>query len=148
VRGRSTADGGAPLRAGVVVFLAFVLAAVVTTGVVTAQKRSPSFIGDLRLTRRVVDPRTPGHRGTVQIGFRTKRADRARVSILSVSGRLVRTLGPPKPTLPYRRVSFAWRPVDRDGRPLAPGFYRVRIELLDSGRDLVLRGQAIRVARP
>lgn len=141
-------NGGAPLRAAIVVFAVLVLAAVVATGAVTAQKRSPSFLGDLRLTRRVVDPRTPGSRGTVQIGFRTKRADRARVSIVSVSGRTVRVLGPPKATLPYRRVSFAWRAVDRDGRPLNPGFYDVRIELLDSGRDLVLDDQSIRVVRP
>lgn len=138
----------APRHAAVLAFAVLVVAAVVATGAVSARKRTPSFVQDLRLTQRVVDPRTPGSRGTVRIGFRLKRADRARVSIQSVSGRLVRVLGPPKVARPYRRVSFAWRPVDRDGRPLNPGFYYVRIELLESGRDLVLDDQGIRVTRP
>jgi hypothetical protein len=76
-----------------------------------------------------------------------KRADRARVTIQSVSGRTVKVLGPVKTTLPYRRVTFVWRAVDRARDPLNPGAYFVRLELLDSGRDVVFDDRAIVVRR-
>ncbi|MEV4419414.1 hypothetical protein AB0L40_05485 [Patulibacter sp. NPDC049589] len=137
----------APRRSAAVVFVVLVVATVGSAFAATALKRTPSYVQRLRIDKRTVDPTVRGSRGTVFIGFSTKRADRARVSIESVSGRTVRTLGPAKPTRPYRRVSFAWRAVDRAGRPLNPGYYFVRLRLLDSDRDLVFDDRSIRVVR-
>jgi flagellar hook assembly protein FlgD len=125
------------------------IVAVIGAGVVATQlKRSPSYLQAVRLSQRQVALGVPGSRGTVIVGFSTKRADTARVSIQSISGRTVRVLGPAKPTRPYHRVNFAWRPTDAAGRPVNPGYYFVRIELLRSHRDLVLDDQSVRVRSP
>jgi hypothetical protein len=132
----------------VVGFAVLVVATVAAFVAATASKRSPSYVQSFRIDKRSVDPALPGSEGTAIIGFSTKRADRARVTIQSVSGRTVKVLGPVKRTLPYRRVTFVWRAVDRTRNPLNPGAYFVRLELLDSGRDVVFDDRAIVVRRP
>jgi hypothetical protein len=136
------------LRVAVAGFAVLVLATVAAFFVATALKRSPSYVQSFRIDKRSVDPTLPGSKGTAIIGFSTKRADHARVTIQSVSGRTVKALGPPKATLPYRRVTFVWRAVDSSRTPLNPGAYFVRLQLLDSDRDVVFDDKAIVVKRP
>jgi hypothetical protein len=136
-----------PLRTAVVGFVVLVVVTVAAFVAATAQKRSPSYVQSFRIDKRSVDPTLPGSAGTAIIGFSTKRADRARVTIQSVSGQTVEVLGRVRATRPYRRVTFVWRAVDRARSPLNPGAYFVRLELLDSGRDVVFADKAIVVRR-
>jgi hypothetical protein len=74
---------------------------------------------------------------TAKIAFTVRGAQRATVELIGPEGRVVRTLARDQ-RLPGGRRTLTWDGRDQAGRIVADGPYRVRVRLLDLGRDLTL----------
>jgi hypothetical protein len=82
----------------------------------------------------------------IRIRFRVTRSDRATVQIVKPGGRLIVTLARDEPLRRYRFFTFYWNGRSRHGGTAPPGRYKLRVKLLEQGRNLVPPG-AIRLHR-
>ena len=89
----------------------------------------------------VFSPNGDCRRDVMTIRFRTTRSDRARVEIVTLKGRPVRTLADDRFLKRYREHEFTWRGRNRQGRPMPGGPYKVRVTLIGQDRVLLLPGK-------
>jgi flagellar hook assembly protein FlgD len=82
-------------------------------------------------------PNGDGRRDVAYVRFRITRPDRADVQIVNRNGRPVRTLVRDRALRTYFYWVFSWDGTNERGRPVRPGAYRLRVHLLNQGRDIV-----------
>ena len=114
-------------------------------------KRQPLVVDRIEFVGGAVAPDSPKatvfspngdcRRDVMTIRFRTTRSDRARVEIVTLKGRPVRTLADDRFLKRYREHEFTWRGRNRQGRPMPGGPYKVRVTLIGQDRVLLLPGK-------
>lgn len=86
------------------------------------------------------------HGDTIASRFRLTKRDVITVSIVDAQDRTVRTLHQDRPLRAYKFFRFWWDGLGDDGKVVSTGPYRVRVQLAEHGRDLILGGR-LRVHR-
>lgn len=117
-------------------FLALALATTVTLVVTQHHRQGTDIVNTVRLDR-LVNPET-GNRAKAEFNL-TRADDRATVSIVDREGELVRTYQRAEP-IAARRHTYFWDGRGDDGELADPGRYRLRLQLLGQGRDILLPG--------
>lgn len=83
---------------------------------------------------------------TIASRFRLTKPDVITVSIVGREDEHIRTLHQNRPLRAYKFFRFWWDGLDDDGKVVSTGPYRVRVELAEHQRDLLLPGR-LRVHR-
>lgn len=113
-------------------------------------KTQPLILDKVRLglgmRGAVVTPNGDCHGDTIASRFRLTRRDVITVSIVRPDGEHVRTLHESRPLRAYKFFRFWWDGLDDDGKVAYTGPYKVRVQLAEHDRDLVLGG-LLRVQR-
>ena len=127
-----------------------VLFAVLTllTAVAFAQsqrlKTQPLLLDKVRLGLGIegtaFTPNGDCHGDTIASRFRLTRPDVITVSIVRPDGSHVRTLHEDRPLRAYKFFKFWWDGLDDEGNVAGAGQYKIRVQLAQHDRDLLLGG--------
>lgn len=113
-------------------------------------KTQPLILDKVRLgigmRGAVFTPNGDCKQDTIASRFRLTRRDVITVSIVTPDGEHVRTLHKDRPLRAYKFFKFWWDGLDDDGQVVATGPYKVRVQLTEHDRDLLLGGR-LRVHR-
>jgi hypothetical protein len=92
-------------------------------------------------SRTIFTPNGDCRRDRIAIRFRATRSDIATISVVTAKRQPVRTLARARFLRRYREYRFFWDGRTADGRTAPSGRYRVRVQLRQNDRDLVLPGK-------
>ncbi|HEU4655909.1 MAG TPA: FlgD immunoglobulin-like domain containing protein [Capillimicrobium sp.] len=125
-------------RARAIVFGLLVVATFAAFFIVQRIKKEPSGIKKVRITR-LFSPNGDGSRDRAAIRFRVERRDTVSVRVIDREDEVVATLVDRERVSKGDRVRVTWDGRDDDGRIVADGVYRLRINLKRQGRAVLVR---------
>jgi hypothetical protein len=124
-------------RAAGIVFAALVVATFGAFFAAQRLKASPAVIGEFKRTP-FFSPNRDGRFDRATVRFELRKRDRVTLAVVTAQGDEVRELIGGRTYLPYREIRARWDGRDDSGRRVADGAYRLRITLLEQGRNVVM----------
>lgn len=127
-----------------VTFAVLILATVAAFAQSQRLKTEPLLLDKVRLgvgiKGTVFTPNGDCHGDTIASRFRLTRRDVITVSIVRPDGSHVRTLHKDRPLRAYKYFKFWWDGLDDEGKLPGTGQYKIRVQLAEQNRDLILGG--------